>query len=52
VENGAQSTDKHSRNTGKRTMPSDTEPGALLRLIAAYDRHVEHPEIYEDLKDE
>lgn len=25
---------------------------AVLRLIAAYDREVAHPEIYEDLKDE
>ena len=42
-------------------MTSDTAPGEIdlsgvrrdiIRAIAAYDREVAHPEIYEDLEDE
>lgn len=31
---------------------TENSPTALYRLVAAYDRHVEHPGIYEDLKDD
>lgn len=33
-------------------MIREDEKIGLVRLIAAYDRRIAHPEIYEDLKDE